>query len=132
MNAHTCISPEQSRALLARTAWYRQSGVIQCERCEGQGSFWNGRGLGGNDPDSWDIDCEDCDAHGHHACGVCGFDIPVTGVDCLACDLVRELDEKQLTDEVADKLAAAVKASIAFARAHVERVDRASRAEGRA
>lgn len=125
MNAVTTIIAP----LEARNAWYLKSGIISCDRCEGQGSFWNGRGMGGNDPDSWSIDCEDCDGLGHHACGVCGFDVPVTGVDCLACDLVREMDDAQLTDEVADKLAAAVKASVMFARVHVERIDRARMAD---
>ena len=37
--------------------WNYASGVIECGTCEGKGSYWNGRGLGGNDPDSWDIEC---------------------------------------------------------------------------
>jgi Ribonuclease G/E len=108
-----------------KSAWYSKSGIIPCDRCEGEGSFWNGRGYGGNDPDSWSIECEDCDGVGHHACGVCGFDIEIPGVDCLACDLVREIPEALLSDQTADALATAVKASIAYARAHHERINRA-------
>ena len=113
MHPATHPTPAQLATVSAlRANWYSNSGITKCDRCEGQGSYWNGRGFGGTDPDSWDIDCPDCDAQGHHACGVCGFDVVVPGFDCLACDMARELPASLLPDEVADKLAAAVKASI--------------------
>jgi hypothetical protein len=73
-----------------RPEWYRKSGIVECDTCEGNGSYWNGRGLGGNDPDSWDIECEGCDGAGHFACATCGNDVQVSGYDCAVCDLLYE------------------------------------------
>lgn len=67
-------------------AFPKDSGVTDCQTCDGTGSVSNGRGLGGNDPDSWSVECEDCEGVGHFACEVCGFNQRVTGFDCLACD----------------------------------------------
>ncbi len=36
--------------------WYRKSGITECATCDGEGRYPNGRGLGCNDPDSWDIE----------------------------------------------------------------------------
>lgn len=79
--------------------WNYHSHVAPCDQCEGIGSYPNGRGLGGNDPDSWDIECDECEGHGHSACKVCGFDHIVPGYDCLACSTVEDVPTKLLTDE---------------------------------
>ena len=92
--------------------WNYYSAVSHCEDCDGKGHRWNGRGMGGNDPDSWAIPCETCEETGLVECPVCGFDIDVPGYDCLACETVNELSAGQLTDAVADKLTAAIKAAI--------------------
>jgi hypothetical protein len=135
MRSHpaTHPTPEQLATVKAlRGQWYRKSGIVSCDRCEGHGAYWNGRGLGGTDPESWDIDCPDCDALGHHACAVCGFDVVAPGFDCLACDMVRELPIGQLTGEVADKLAASIKAAInVAAEAECASLEMAGRAQVR-
>lgn len=67
-----------------------------CDACEGHGEVWNGRGLGGNDPDSWGIECEDCEGAGHFPCAVCGFDFEVVGYDCFVCNAVSDLPDALL------------------------------------
>lgn len=101
--------------------WYSKSGIVPCATCDGKGSYWNGRGLGGNDPDSWDIECADCCGTGHFACAVCGWDTPVAGYDCLVCDFTHELTPAQREAIDPAELAAAFVRSIAAARedAHV-------------
>lgn len=73
--------------------------------------------MGGNDPDSWDIDCPECHGAGMHTCKVCGFDHVVTGYDCAACALVLELDDRQLTIEVANSLYESIIAAMAARKA---------------
>lgn len=135
MRSHpaTHPTPEQLATVKAlRANWYSNSGITKCEHCDGHGSYWNGRGLGGNDPESWAIPCEHCEETGHRDCEVCGFDIVVPGADCLACDMVRELSSDQLTDEVADKLAASIKAAInVAAEAECASLEMAGRAQVR-
>lgn len=98
-----------------RPKWYRESGVIKCDTCDGRGSIWNGRGLGGNDPDSWDIACEDCDGAGHFACQTCGFATPVAGYDCLVCDTVYSLGQEDRASVTPEQLAAAFSACLGAA-----------------
>jgi len=102
-------TPNPRIAQLAK--WNHASGVIPCTLCEGRGTVWNGKGLGGNDPESWDIDCPDCEGHGHEPCKVCGFDMVVAGYDCLVCDTVYALTDKDLS------LVDPVAFTVAFAKA---------------
>ena len=92
--------------------WDYHSGVPDCETCEGHGHVSNGRGRGGNDPDSWNVECRDCDGNGHHVCAVCGFDTQVAGYDCLACATVSELADRDLTRVKPEELAAALGAAM--------------------
>lgn len=62
-----------------------------CGGCEGHGEVWNGRGRGGNDPDSWNAPCPDCRGAGHFPCHVCGFDQVIPGFDCMACETIGHL-----------------------------------------
>lgn len=110
MNAHNHAFTDPS------PNWYRKSGIIPCTTCDGLGSYWNGRGLGGNDPDSWDIECEDCDGTGHHACAVCGYDTPLAGYDCYPCDSINSLADSDLAKVDPAALAEAFTRSIAAAK----------------
>lgn len=96
--------------------WYSKSGIVPCATCDGAGSYWNGRGMGGNDPDSWDIDCADCEGQGHFACQTCGFDVPVAGYDCLACSTIYELSLAELAAIDPAELAEAFGHAIAAAK----------------
>lgn len=92
----------------ATRPWNYHSAVSDCQACEGHGGVWNGRGLGGNDPDSWSVPCEDCEETGIEPCSVCGFNVHVAGTDCLACQTVFEIADKDLTPEVRAALLDAV------------------------
>lgn len=96
-----------------RPEWYRNSGVIECDWCDGKGSYWNGRGHGGNDPDSCDIECAACDGVGHFPCATCGFDVPTGGYDCLVCDTIWSLSPDEAARINPDELAAAFAKCIA-------------------
>jgi hypothetical protein len=63
-------------------------GIIPCTTCEGSGEVWNGRGKGGVDPDSWNIECSDCAGLGCEPCEACGNTVRVGGFDCFACEVV--------------------------------------------
>ena len=65
--------------------------VPTCRNCDGTGEVWNGRGNGGNDPDSWVVECPDCDGEGHFPCDACGNTVPMDGYDCFACDTANAL-----------------------------------------
>ncbi len=67
---------------------FDKSGVFDCHTCDGDGCVSNGRGRGGNDPDSWSIPCEECDGEGITPCEVCGFKRRVRGYDCVVCETV--------------------------------------------
>ncbi|MDT0507511.1 hypothetical protein [Novosphingobium sp. MMS21-SN21R] len=47
-----------------------------------------------------------------HACKVCGFDIQVTGYDCLVCQTVAELPDDALNPVSAVHMAASVNRAI--------------------
>lgn len=115
----------------AKNLWYRDSGILACEECEGKGSRWNGHGCGGNDPDSWDIDCAECEAQGYHECPVCGFGVRVGAFDCLVCDNAREIPEALRTDDTADQIGKAFARAFIKIKHHHERVAQAEQAEAR-
>lgn len=96
-------------------AWDHSSGVDDCDACEGQGRTSHG-GMGGNDPDTYTLECPECDGRGFHACSVCGFDVQTSGFDCLVCSLAAELTPAQMNDinpaDLADSFAAAVNAAL--------------------
>ena len=100
-----------------RPEWYRKSGIVECDVCEGNGSYWNGRGLGGNDPDSWDIECQGCDGVGHFPCATCGNEVRSSGYDCIVCDTVWSLSPKECDEIEPDKLAAAFAKCLAAVKA---------------
>jgi len=75
--------------------WNWASHVTVCDTCEGQGRIHATRRATINDPYPED-DCPDCDGEHEPACEVCGYNLPVKGYDCLACDTVASLYESQL------------------------------------
>jgi hypothetical protein len=97
--------------------WHSKSGVTRCDECDGQGAVWNGRGRGGCDPDSWDIECEACEGNGFHPCAVCGFDMDMAGYDCLACETVASIASKDLPHIDAATFTAAFVKALAASRA---------------
>jgi DnaJ-class molecular chaperone len=85
--------------------WNADSGVLTCSSCDGAGAVWNGRGKGGNDPDSWSVPCPACHGAGKHACAVCGFAVEVAGYDCLVCDTVNGIADAEAGDIVVNDFA---------------------------
>lgn len=96
-------------------SWYKRSGIIECGTCDGTGGEMRDRFGHANDPDNWFIECPDCDGAGHHACEVCGNDVPVAGFDCLVCDLALEAASHPEFEPA--KLTACIEAAFAAARA---------------
>lgn len=109
-NNHAFILPH-------RPEWFRQSGVTDCQTCEGRGYFEKRPWLHVSDPDNWAVDCADCAGVGHFACQTCGFSTPITGYDCFVCDEVCSLSADALRDIDPAELAAAFVKSVAAARA---------------
>lgn len=93
--------------------WDWNSAVLDCETCHGTGNIDHRPWLHPNDPDNWVEPCDDCESEGIIPCPVCGFEHQQIGYDCLACAMVADLEDHQLTDAVADDLAKAVKQAIA-------------------
>ncbi len=100
--------------------WNYFSGVFDCGECEGHGYISRG-GMGGNDPSSYSLTCQDCSGVGHHACTVCGFDVPVAGYDCIVCETAYNLTPAQMSDinpaDIADAFAQAFNAALNAGRA---------------
>ena len=78
--------------------------VEPCSNCDGEGMHGNGRGRGGNDPDSWDIPCEMCESEGYFPCEVCGNTVHLDTVDCFVCDSIGCLPSDGITKEQAEIL----------------------------
>ena len=95
--------------------WYKRSGIIECSTCDGKGGEMRHRYAHANDPDNWLVECPDCDGVGHHACEVCGNDVPVKGFDCLVCDLALEAASHPEFEPAT--LTACIEAAFAAARA---------------
>ena len=95
--------------------WHNRSGILPCYECDGTGGLPNNPHLRNGDPDCWVVTCRDCDGAGHQACEVCGFNIEVPGFDCLACDMARDIPAHLLTDEAAEALTDAIRASVSAA-----------------
>ena len=88
--ANIPIIPDYSKGWAARP----------CSECEGDGYVWDGKGKGGNDPDSGYPECEECEGEGSFPCDICGCEVEVTGFDCVVCDTLynlTDLSAKQLT-----------------------------------
>jgi hypothetical protein len=115
----------------AKNLWYRDSGILACEECEGHGVIDKTPWRHGNDPDRWEEDCSHCDGVGHNECAVCGFDIEIPGYDCLVCDTIRDIPDALLTDDTASQIGKAVAAGIIKIKHHHERVAQAEQAEAR-
>jgi len=62
-----------------------------CNECDGHGRVWDGKGKGGNDPDSGDVECPDCEGEGTWPCDICGCEVTVAGYDCIVCATAADL-----------------------------------------
>lgn len=116
----------------AKNLWYRDSGILDCEECEGHGVIDKTPWRHGNDPDRWEEDCSHCDGIGHNECAVCGFDIPLDAFDCLVCDTAKEVPEALMTDDTADQIGKAFARAFIKIKHHHARVAQAEQAEARA
>lgn len=75
------------------TAWNYRSAVHVCPDCSGTGKVRAFRRATVNDPYP-ETDC-DCGLGEHEPeCPVCGFDQVVPGIDCLACETIALLHDK--------------------------------------
>ena len=77
-------------------AWNHNSQVVCCEFCDGLGVIHSQRKATTEDPYP-EQPCENCDGPHEPECEVCGYDLVVSGYDCLVCDTVSGL----ITDEFA-------------------------------
>ena len=98
--------------------WNYHSAVTPCATCEGTGEVWNGKGNGGNDPDSFNVDCPNCGdpTPGVFACKVCGFQHVVPGYDCLACETVAAIPVADLHNLPTHHLTRAIEEALGAAR----------------
>ena len=95
--------------------WNYHSHVTACTTCNGHGAVASQRPRTVSDPYPEDR-CTDCDGEPHEPeCEVCGYNLPVAGFDCLACDTVANLNAGELANFDADKFAAAVKSAVGAA-----------------
>lgn len=116
----------------AKNLWYRDSGILACEECEGHGVIDKTPWRHGNDPDRWVEDCRHCDGLGCQPCAVCGFDISMDAYDCLVCDTAREVPLDLMTDDTAEQIGKAFARAFIKIKHHHKRVAQAEQAEARA
>jgi len=94
-----------------QSPWNYHSHVKCCPTCEGDGRVHSQRR-----PSTWDpypeTDCPDCDGEHEPECAVCGYNLPVAGYDCLACDTAASLFPAALKAFDADVFAAALKVAV--------------------
>ena len=77
-------------------AWNYNSQVTCCPFCDGAGVVYSQRKASTEDPYP-EQPCDACDGPHGPECEVCGYDLVVSGWDCLVCDAVSGL----ITDEFA-------------------------------
>lgn len=101
--------------------WNYTSQVAVCGACEGTGKVASHRRPTIDDPYP-ETDC-DCGLGEHEPeCQVCGYNMPVQGYDCLACDTVAGLYESELKAFDAAAFAAAVAVAVEKAKADCGRL----------
>lgn len=101
--------------------WNYHSHVKACPTCEGEGTVAAYRR-----PTTWDPypenPCPDCDGPNEPECEVCGYNLPVAGYDCLACDTVAALHPHELKAFDADAFVTAFKVASGKALAAAQQV----------
>lgn len=106
---------------MTKRKWNWASQVTVCEACEGTGKLAAYRQPTINDPYP-ERPC-DCGLGEHEpACEVCGYNLPVAGYDCLACDTVASLYATDLAKFDAERFTAAIKVAMAAAMADAQQV----------
>ena len=104
---------------MTKRKWNWASHVTTCSTCEGHGTIHALRRATINDPYPEDA-CPDCEGEHEPACEACGYNMPVDGYDCFACDMVASIYENQLASLDIDTLAAAMKVARNLALADYE------------
>ena len=80
---------------MAQRPWNYRSHVKCCTECEGTGWVRAVRRATIDDPYP-ESPCDNCSGEHEPECEVCGYDLPVEGYDCLACETVAALNESDL------------------------------------
>lgn len=100
--------------------WNYYSVVSACNTCEGVGRIASHRRPTINDPYP-DTTCPDCDgAVRLPECEVCGYGLEVSGYDCLACDTIASLTDKDFAKLNDAELAWTIMRAAAMRRRSIE------------
>jgi hypothetical protein len=103
-----------------RAAWNYRSVVMACKDCDGTGEVHSNRIATINDP--YPTNPCDCGLGQHEPeCEVCGFNQVVGGYDCLVCNTIADLTDRELAQFDPEAFAAAVKVAHAKALADVRK-----------
>lgn len=93
--------------------WNYYSEVRTCATCDGLGVIHDSRIR----PSVWnpypEMACPDCEGEHGPTCDVCGFTVPVAGYDCLVCETVASLTDKDCSALDSAALAAAIMRAVA-------------------
>ena len=110
------------------TTWNYYSGVAVCGLCEGAGVTHSHRRPSVDDPYPTN-DCE-CGLGEHEpCCPVCGYNLPVDGYDCLACDTANALYPSELAKFDPDTFAKSLAVAVNLAKAAYRLADAANAQE---
>ena len=94
--------------------WNYNSHVKVCAECNGAGTVRAERRATVNDP--YPETACDCGLGEHEpCCEVCGYNLPIAGYDCLACETANSLYASDLAKFDADTFAAALKVAVSKA-----------------
>ena len=99
--------------------WNHYSVVTCCDTCEGAGVIAHYRQPTTNDPYP-ERPCHDCDGEHVAECPVCGFGLEVSGYDCLACETIASLTDKDFAKLNDSELAGAIMRAAAMRRRSIE------------
>lgn len=99
--------------------WNWSSVVTACPECEGAGVVASHRQPTVNDPYP-EKPCDNCDGEHAPECEVCGYGLEVSGYDCLACDTIASLTDKDFAKLDDSELAAAIMRAAAMRRRAIE------------
>lgn len=99
--------------------WNYRSVVTTCPTCEGTGTVASHRRPTVDDPYP-ETPCDNCDGEHEPECEVCGFGLEVSGYDCLACDTIASLTDKDFAKLNDSELAGAIMRAAAMRRRSIE------------
>lgn len=100
--------------------WNWHSAVTVCTECNGHGTVRSHRQPTVSDP--YPETACDCGLGEHEPeCAVCGYNLPITGFDCLACETVALLSDSELGRFNPDAFAEAIVQAVEVRRASMRR-----------